>query len=200
MIYRTHQIISMVKSAIGRNHLPQPLIGALDPDAVDLDSRIACLIQQTARDVYAETPLALLVSEAKTFHSGGVYWHEPIGGIYSGHVLLPEDFMRLVAFEMSDWERPVFEALNGESAQYATTRSRFPGICGSIHRPVAAIINLPEGRALEFHSCKSEDAYISQASYIATPTIDSHHGIDIAGNCIASVIAALSSKIINHTP
>lgn len=193
MIYTATQIISMVRTAMGRNHMPQPLIGATDPDMVSIDSRIAARIEQTAREVYADTPPALLASDAKSFHNQGVYWHPPKGNLHSGHVLLPDDFMQLVVFEMSDWDRPVFEALNGDSPQYAVTRSRFPGICGCSHKPIAAIVNMPEGRAIEFYSCQSTDAHISAASYIAMPAFDTNGGIDIAANCISAVVSRLAT-------
>ncbi len=193
MIYSVDRIISMVKTAMGRSNMPRPLIGAMDPDAVSLDSRISANIEQAVCDTYADTPTAMLATEAKTFHDRDVYWHTPKGKLYSGHVLLPDDFMRLVSFEMSDWNHSVFDALNGESPQYALTRSRFPGICGSPHKPVAAIVNMPEGKALEFFSCGSADSQISAASYIAMPRFDTNGGIDIAANCISAVISRLSA-------
>ena len=118
-----------------------------------------------------------------------VYWRE----LESGWVLLPQDFLRLVVFEMDDWEQAVYTAISTDDAEYKQQRSRFKGVRGTAQRPVCAIAILPEGRALEFYSCKSTDAKVSRAVYIPYPKIDEYGGIDICRRCYKAVVYMTAS-------
>ena len=96
--------------------------------------------------------------------------------------------MRLVVFEMDDWERAVYTAISTDDVEYDRQHSRFKGIRGTAQRPVCAIAVHPEGRVLEFYSCKSEDAHVSRAVYMPYPRIDNDGGIDISERCYKAVV------------
>ena len=96
-------------------------------------------------------------------------------------------------FEMDDWDRAVYTAISTDDAEYQKQRSRFKGIRGTAQRPVCAIAIRPEGRALEFYSCKSTDANVSRAVYIPYPKIDEDGGIDICQRCYKAVIYMIAS-------
>lgn len=106
----------------------------------------------------------------------------------SGWVLLPDDFMRLVVFEMDDWERAVYQAISTDDEEYEKQRSRFKAIRGTAQRPVCALGVRPEGRVLEFYSCKSEDAQVSRAVYIPYPEIDDDGGVEVSERCYQAVV------------
>ncbi len=116
--------------------------------------------------------------------------------------MLPDDFMRLIVFEMSDWERGVYAAIGPGDASYALQRQRVKALRGTAQRPVCAIVNRPEGKALEFYSCKSEDAYVVKASYLPYPRIDRNGGIDVCKRCykaIVYMIAGLTLATLGDT-
>ena len=121
-----------------------------------------------------------------------VYWAD----LESGWVLLPDDFMRLIAFRMSDWERTVYAAISVDDPLYAKQSSRYKGIRGNTQKPVCAIVNRAEGKALEFYSCNSEEAYVSRASYLPYPHIDEDDGIDISEKCFTAVTYTVAALVL----
>lgn len=64
----------------------------------------------------------------------------------SGSVLLPDGFIRLIAFKMQGWERPVHSLINVHSSKYARQHNKF--LRGGGSKPVVAIAN----NRLEYYS------------------------------------------------
>lgn len=121
-----------------------------------------------------------------------IYWEE--NG--SGWTLLPDDFMRLVAFRMSDWERTCYMAISADDPLYDLQSSRYKGIRGNVQKPVCAVVNRAEGKVLEFYSCNSEEAYVKRASYIPYPSIDEEDGIDISERCYTAVVYTTAALVL----
>ena len=105
--------------------------------------------------------------------------------------------MRLIVFEMSDWEQAVFRAISPAEPEYALQRQRIKALRGTAQKPVCAIVNRAEGKALEFYSCKSRDAYVSRALYVPYPQIDKDDGIDISERCYTAVIYTVASLVLS---
>ena len=174
MIYNIDKIMEDMTS--------EALVESGDIDTLALDEIIKSKILEAIQRVHMEAPPYLL----ENGHNFGdaVYWKE----MESGWVLLPSDFMRLVVFEMDDWEQAVYQAISTDDPEYEKQHSRFKGIRGTAQRPVCAIGIRPEGRVLEFYSCKSTDAKVSRAMYIPYPKIDEDNGVDICERCYNAVI------------
>ena len=158
------------------------LIESGDIDTLSLDEIIKSKILEAVQRVHRDAPNYLL--EGGHNFGDAVYWRE----LESGWVLLPKDFLRLVVFEMDDWEQAVYQAISTDDPEYEKQRSRFKGIRGTAQRPVCAIAIRPEGRVLEFYSCKSKNAQVSRAMYIPYPKIDEDGGVDISERCYNAVI------------
>lgn len=195
MIYRVPEIVKIVRLAMGRGASPRPLIHCRDPDVVDLDAIITSRISQGIEKAYRDAPADRLWEARRDFSDRGVCWHEKVDGFWSGHVALPDDFLRLLVFGMSDWTRPVFDAVDCRSGRGRLVESRFCGVRGSPCRPMAVLTDMPEGRELEFYSCSSDSEHIAQAAYCPVPKIDEYGGVDIAdgmihdvADCIASIV------------
>lgn len=182
MIYQTAEVARDVRIAIDQNSADEQLLEEGDTDTLQLDEIVRSKIEEAVRRVEMAAPVHLL-EEGHTF-GDAVYW----GQYESGHVLLPDDFMRLIAFRMSDWERTVYTAISAEDPAYQMQSSRYKGIRGNTQKPVCAIVNRAEGKALEFYSCKSEDAYIMRASYLPYPRTGKGGGIDISERCYRAVV------------
>ncbi len=182
MIYQIDKIMQDVRICIDQNMTSDALIDTGDIDTLALDDIIRSKIVEAVERVHLSAPNHLLESG----HNFGdaVYW----GDLESGWVLLPDDFMRLVVFEMDDWEQAVYQAISTDDAEYEKQRSRFKGLRGTSQRPVCAIAIRPEGRVLEFYSCKSEAAQVSRAIYIPYPTIDEDDGVDVSERCYKAVV------------
>lgn len=187
MIYKSSDIICDVRVAIDQNMTSDGLITEADVETLSLDEIIGSKIVEGVRRVETSAPVHFL-EEGHNF-GDGVFWEE----LESGWVLLPDDFMRLIAFRMSDWERTVYSAISAEDPLYRRQSSRYKGLRGTAQRPVCAIVNRAEGKALEFYSCKSRNAQVTRASYIPYPRIDRNGGIDISERCYQAVVYTVAA-------
>lgn len=162
-------IIKEVKVALDENIDSTSLEGLPDEDTLKLGEIIKSKILDGARIVMVNAPVHLL-DNGKPFGES-IAWNEER---CSGKIHLPDDFLRLVSFKMSDWDMAVTVAITEESPLYELQHSEFVGIRGNCHRPVVAITRQPVGLVLEFYSCSSCDATITRARYIPMPRIRNH--------------------------
>lgn len=190
MIYKLAEIAREVRIAIDQNMTSEQLIATEDIETLSLEGIIRSKIVEAVRRVETSAPVHFL-EEGHDF-GDAVYWAD----LESGWVLLPDDFMRLIAFRMSDWERTVYAAISVDDPLYAKQSSRYKGIRGNTQKPVCAIVNRAEGKALEFYSCNSEEAYVSRASYLPYPHIDEDDGIDISEKCFTAVIYTVAALVL----
>lgn len=182
MIYQIDKIMQDVRICIDQNMTSDALLNTGDIDTLSLDEIIRSKILEAIQRVHLSAPNYLL--ECGHNFGDAVYW----GDLESGWVLLPEDFMRLVVFEMDDWEQAVYQAISTDDPEYEKQHSRVKAIRGTSQRPVCAIGIRPEGRVLEFYSCKSKDAQVSRAIYIPYPEIDDDGGVDVSERCYKAMI------------
>lgn len=190
MIFKLSDIMRDVRVALDQNNSSEALLQEGDIDTLTLDEIIRSKVCESVRRVHIQAPVHML----EDGHNFGdtLYWEDNGSGI----VLLPPDFMRLVLFRMSDWERPVYTAISALSTEYLKQSSRYKGIRGNVQKPVCAIVKRPIGLVLEFFSCNSINAQVSQALYLPEPKIDSNDGIDVCACCYKAVVytaAALTS-------
>ena len=191
MIYKTDEITKDVRDAINQNMYSGALAELGDVDTLSLDQIIKSKIPEAVERVHCEAPSYLL--ESGHNFGGEVYW----GKMGSGQVLLPDDFMRLILFKMSDWSRPVYHDISEEEPEYSLQSSHFRGIRGTAQKPICAILIKPEGKVLEFYSCKGESATVEAAVYLPYPTIDPQGGIEICKRCYTGVVYTISSLVLS---
>ncbi|MDE6246640.1 MAG: hypothetical protein K2M41_02205 [Muribaculaceae bacterium] len=187
MIYKVEDISRDVRVALDENKVSEQLIADEDIDTLSLDEIVRSKIEEGAERVFAEAPLSFL--DCGRVFGDAVYWRD----LNCGWILLPDDFMRLVIFKMSDWERPVWEAVMVTDPRYELQFSRYQGIRGNPQKPVVAIVRRMEGLALEFFSCRDQSATVEQAKYISVPKIDSDGGINIPERCYKAVVYKVAS-------
>lgn len=190
MVYKIEVVERDVRIAIDENKTSEQLISDEDIDTLSLNDIIRSKIVEAVRRVESSAPVRYL-EEGHVF-GDAIYWER--NG--SGWTLLPDDFMRLVAFRMSDWERTCYMAISADAPLYDLQSSRYKGIRGNVQKPVCAIVNRAEGKALEFYSCNSEDAYVKRASYIPYPEIDEDDGIDISERCYTAVVYMTAALVL----
>ncbi len=196
MIYKISVLQRDVRIAMDENMSGKLLKDEADIDTITLDEVIRSKVEEAVRRVELAAPNHLL-EEGHTFDGNGttsdisIFW----GDKGSGWTLLPDDFMRLIAFKMSDWERTCYEAIPVSDSRYALQSSRYIGLRGNVQKPVCAIVNRPEGKALEFYSCNSEDAYVQRANYIPYPKIEDD-GIDISQRCYLAVVYTTAALVL----
>lgn len=185
--YRKEEMVQDVRTALDANPRDTALLSTGDVDTLTLDRLVGSKIEEAVRRVHLCAPPGLIDSGLPL--RGGVHWEEQ----ESGWLLLPEDFMRLLVFRMSDWARPVFALSDVSEASYALTGSPFKALRGTPGRPRAYLVQRPEGRALAFYSCKSREATMAEGTYLPYPRFDALGGILICPALYgASVLTAAS--------
>lgn len=190
MVYSIQDVMRDVRICLDQNMTSEQLLQTEDVDTLALDDIVRSKILEAVVRVHTEAPTYLL--EAGHNFGDAVYWGEQ----ESGWVLLPRDFMRLIVFEMSDWERAVYGAISTLDPEYELQRGRVKALRGTAQKPVCAIASRPEGRVLEFYSCKSESAYVRRAQYLPYPKTDRNEGIDICERCYTAVVYAAASLVL----
>lgn len=189
-VYHLDEIAKDVRIALDQNTTSDALREIGDVDTLSLNDIIKSKVVEAVKRIHSSAPPYLLDGG----HNFGdeVYWQK----YECGWVLLPEDFMRFVVFQMSDWERAVFYPISVDEPEYKKQSSRFKGIRGTTQRPVCAISIRPEGRVLEFYSCKSEDATVSRAVYLPYPQIDKYGAIEICQRCYDAVVYTIAALVL----
>lgn len=189
-MYKIETVSQDVRIAIDENKTSEQLLGDEDIDTLSLNEIVRSKIEEAVRRVETTAPTFLL-EEGHTF-GDSVYWEDN----NSGWTLLPDDFMRLIAFRMSDWERTCYNAISVDNPLYDLQSSRFNGVRGNVQKPVCAVVNRAEGKALEFYSCNSEEAYVKRATYLPYPKIDDEEGIDVSERCYTAVVYTTAALVL----
>lgn len=190
MVYNINDVMRDVRVCLDQNMSSEQLLQTDDIDTLSLDDIVRSKILEAVVRVHTNAPTYLL-EQGHNF-GDAVYW----GDLESGWVLLPDDFMRLIVFEMSDWEKAVFTAISTTDPEYELQRQRIKALRGTAQKPVCVITVRPEGKALEFYSCKSKEAYVKRAQYLPYPKIDEDEGIDICERCYTGVVYAAASLVL----
>ena len=190
MIHALDRIIEDVRVCLDETRTSGALQGVSDTETLTLDELIRSKVLEGVDAVHLKVPYWML--EQGHLFGDGIFWQD----MESGYVLLPDDFLRLVVFEMSDWERPVYTAISTDNPLYAIQRSRIKAIRGTAQRPVCAIGVANAGKTLEFYSCKSEDATIKRSLYIPYAKIDRDGGVDISERCYTVAVKEIARLVL----
>lgn len=168
MRYPVNEIIRDVRVLLDLDAADPPLITTTDPGALTIGQKIRSLVEWGARQVIEEAPLHRLQTGVPI--QSGVAWHDA-PGVGMAMLLLPDDFLRLVAIRMSDWHRDA-RIISAQDPEYACQSSRFPGVRGNPDRPVAVIVPTPMGWAAELYSSRAgSEVTVSKALYLPVPRI-----------------------------
>lgn len=167
--YEVSIIMRDVRIALDMNNSSEPLVAEGDVDTLTIEDIIKSKIEDAAR-IVESTASAELLGPTTTF-GNSVGWHTRVGN-GSGYIQLPDDFMRLVTFQMSDWRKAVTSAITEDNPLYLQQSSRYPGIKGNPQKPVVAVVHDADGLLLEFYSCSGgKDVYVKKAEYMPIPKI-----------------------------
>lgn len=194
MIFQIDRIVRDVRVALDENKTSRQFLDEEDIDTLSVEDIIRAKILEAVRRVVTEAPAHLL--DGGVPFGDAVFWSDgtsPFKGSFAGWIILPEDFMRLFVFKMSDWERPVYEVVTAGDPRYQMQFSRYAGIRGNPQKPVVAIVSRQEGRVLELFSCRSKEATVEQALYLPLPRIDRNDGVQIPERCYMAVIYRAAS-------
>lgn len=127
-------------------------------------------LPQTLQALLLQAPPKLLDAD-HSFKHAQIHWDSGQPGFGSGWIELPQDFLRLVLFQMSDWNYPVTEPIHPGQPAYAMQKTHYTGVRGSRQRPVVAVVPKENGKILEFYASATPGAAIAQAAYCPLPKI-----------------------------
>lgn len=199
MLFQVADIVRDVRVALDRNNNSTPLLDVGDIDTLTLDEIIESKLPEATRIVEANVPVHML--EGGKDFADSIKWDGEVGKS-SGRIHLPDDFLRLVSFKMSDWSRGVSVVITDDHPLYERQSSRYPGIRGCPQDPIVALVTQPIGQVLEFYSCEGgKDVYIQRARYIPIPKIEDGF-IDISEKLRPAVVhyaASLVAQTIGQT-
>lgn len=190
MIYQLAEIVKDVKIVLDENMTSEELLALEDIETLSMEDVIESNVVEAIRRVESVAPINMLESGHNLIDS--LFWN----GNGSGFVVLPDDFMRLMAFKMSDWERTLHSAIEATDPIYAKQSSRFKGVRGNKQKPVVAIVNRPEGRILEFYSCDNENATMEIGVYRPYPKVDEYKGVEISERCYRAVVYTIGALVL----
>lgn len=187
--YNVSDLVSDIRVLLDLNEVDTQLVTAGDGDTLSIDALIESKLVEAARAIMSIAPVHLLPTASLA--SSTITWESGRTSNIGGSIPLPASFMRLVAFKMSDWERPVHQAIGVASPIYEQQHSRYGGIRGNKERPVVAIVPANGALNLEFYSCASTSATIETALYCAYPYIKT----EVVNN-VTTVTITLPSKLL----
>ena len=166
MIYKVEEIMRDVRVCLDQNMTSEALLADGDSDTLALDEVVRSKIVEGV--VRVESNAAARYLEAGHNLEDVVFW----GDQESGWVLLPHDFMRLITFRMSDWERTVYKAITPDDARYALQRQRvkFP----------LPYYKGDEKTNIEERNWKHDDLFTKQHYY--TLLFDKEEDMDLVGD------------------
>lgn len=167
--YTTSDIQEAVRIAIDENRTNESLL--TDSETLKLNEIIESKIVDGVRMVAQIAPNNL-IDVGSTIDTANITWENSVVGVGYGFVQLPDDFMRLLSFQMSDWIRPVVETITESDKTYAMQHSKYTGLRGNVNHPVCAVVRGASGKVLEFYSCSAGSTVtVKMAQYIAYPKI-----------------------------
>ena len=183
------EIIEQVKIILNEN-IKEDAFLLEDSSQLELDELIRSRIVDAVRLIHEAAPSHLLDDGLDMPIDGKVYTNE--NG--SGHIELPDDFMRLVIFHLETWSRPVIQPISDTDPQYFLQKSRFLGIRGGTDKPICALTTGVNGRVLEFYSIAPGQgvggvtkAEVSKAKYLPLPEIKTDDSILVCRKLLSPI-------------
>lgn len=179
-----------VRITINQNMSDNVLINVADIDTLSIDDIIRSKIVEATKEVECNANPDMIDNSIQLSNIS-VNWKSATG-VGMGSITLPDDFMRLLIFQMSDWSRPA-SIITEDSPLYAQQSSRYPGIRGCPQRPVVAICRRGTGLVLEFYSCSAgASVFIRNALYIQEPEIKSEK-INVSEKLYKAIVYKIAS-------
>lgn len=193
MLYSLHHIISHVRVLLNYTPNYKPLIDMRDEPTLSVNRIIATMLPMAAQEALLAAPLANIDTLRPL--TGRLSWRKQ-PGMGMAFLPLPDDFLRLASIQLSDWQRPA-RIITEESPEFDFQTSRFPGVRGNPHRPVAAIVRYAFGLVVELYSSHSaEEVTIRKALYVPQPHLDADHCIDLPKPLFHDIMQRTAEKVM----
>lgn len=180
MIYQRQRIVADVLAAIDQ----ECSAGVRDDEtgALTVADIASGKIEDAARMVMISAP-ANTIDTAVHIHDTPVS-----DGSGNWRVSLPDDYLRLVSVRLSDWERPVTDAITPSHPRYRHLRSRLPGLRGTPSRPAASVERTHNSLTLTLYGSRAVAPELIEGLIALTPRFDRSGGIDLPAQLYRAVV------------
>lgn len=158
-----------------------------DP-GTELRGLIGTLLPEAARLVVCSASRAD-IDEVKEINPESVEYY----GDGQATMKLPEDFLRLIYFRMSDWPRGVTEPLAADGDSLALRLGRSARMFGRRQTPAVAICQTGQGKMLRVLGT-SAGAGVAEGSYLSVPKVEGGM-IDLAPRLVHPVAAKIAEMV-----
>lgn len=136
-----------------------PLQSVTIADENAMDTIIESMLDESAREILLKAPFQRL--EITSANPAPVR-NETDKTI--GYIQAPDDYLRLVSFRMSDWQRPVVElAIKGDAI---SKRQYNKHIRGGVAKPVGVLSRNGQGTIIEYFSTNADQHTVAEFLYI----------------------------------
>lgn len=186
-----------VRVAMDRNAESDKLEALSDDDTLRLDELIASKLDDAVRDVYLRAPVSAFAAP----YSFSDYPLE-INSEKSGHIELPDDFLRFVSFQLESWPMPVYELTPLGSKTLSVQSNQWAGLRGTPEHPVVTVSPSKGGRVLRFWSALSEGEGVTEALYMPKPDTGVAAEMEVDKGCYRAAVymaGALTASALGQT-
>lgn len=153
-----------------------------------IEDRVRILAPGILSRLIVESPWQALASSAKKLTA------TPVISDGKAVITLPDDYLRIVCLKMSDWGRPVFNALLPGDEKALSQTSKWEGVRGCRNRPVAVETIGSEGRKiLELYPGNAE-ASLEIGLYMPRPEWDENEDMAIPGALLPKMLCELKTS------
>lgn len=155
-------LVNKVKTKIDEISTSEtPLQAITMADEKPIDTLIESLLDESALEIQLKAPFhRLTITDATNSVSPKADEVETT----TGTIAVPDGFLRLVSFRMSDWQRSVTElAIHGDAI---SRRQSNKYIRGGISRPVGVLSRNGSGMVIEYYSTKATTHTVKEFLYI----------------------------------
>lgn len=186
------ELVEAVRVTLDENQVESEYL-ATGTDNMELDEMIRAKLPDAARAIVEICPIELLNTDALVLETDSQVKHAD----RSGYIELPDNFLRLVSFKLSSWNRAVTSAALEGSTTDLMQRNSFTR--GTPFKPVCVFGHRADGkRILEYFTAGRDDRGkpvhdIERATYIPDPEVEHETEGDLL-----SIPHLLRTAVVNY--
>lgn len=190
------KIIADVKTAIDENTKILSISGeTFDTDTLEMEDIIKSKIVDAVNSVRNIAPLSMLDLTRKVSGTDwNISWIDEDKCI--GEIPLPDDYLKLVMFKMSDWQHAVTTPIPPNNPLYHQQFSEWKGVRGNPSRPNISIASdMTTGKAvIQFFSCDDTSA-TAELTYIKRFEAPAGTSYDIDNPIYRAVVLKIAALV-----
>lgn len=191
MRYPVRKIIRDTRVSLDFNQEETPLVECCGAGNLTLDDIIRSKVEWATR-IVAQRLDNLLLAPGTPIRTT-LAWPGGTPGVGMAVMPLPDDCLRLLSVQLTDWLRPA-RIITENDPEYLWQSSPFHGVGGNPARPVAVICQRPTGLVAELYSSTAgRRVAIEKAQYVPVPRITPDDFIHIPSSAYEDVVMQVAS-------